>query len=418
MSSIEMKNSGVEWIGDIPIDWSIKRLKDMSFILNGGTPKSDFIFDEKNESTVYWATPTDFKDVEPSLNITKRTIHKDKINEAGNLLKENNLLISCRAPVGKVAYIKQKLSFNQGCKAVSLKNKYNTKYYFYNLIASRKYLEELAKGTTFQEISTTSFKNALYALPPLSQQTAIANYLDHHTTKIDKEISLLEQKVEKLDEYKKALIYESVTKGLDKNVPMKASGIEWIGMIPEHWEVKRVKNLFFTLKKSNISSSDADEEGKYNFYISGAKLKKSNDFNLTKESLLLPTGGSYMVHFPKSLPCAYSTDVLPIVAHKNMNLKFAYYLLSHNKEYFNENYFWGSGLKHLQRESLFNSKIIITSQSEQQQIADYLDEQCSKIDKKKELINKKTEFIKEYKQSLIYEAVTGKIKIEEEYGKI
>src|SRR5690606_34089136 len=81
-----------------------------------------------------------------------------------------------------------------------------------------------------------------YSIP---QQTAIANYLDHHTSKIDKEISLLEQKVEKLDEYKQALIYETVTKGLDKNVPMKDSRIEWIGMIPEHWEVKRMKDVCF-----------------------------------------------------------------------------------------------------------------------------------------------------------------------------
>ncbi len=201
-----MKDSGINWLGLIPQYWSIKRLKDIALILKGGTPKPDFIFDEKTDYTFYWATPTDFKDIDSSLNFTHRTIHKEKISEVGSLLKENNLLISCRAPAGKVAYVK-KISFNQGCKAVNLKNNYNSKYYFYSLIASRKYLEELAKGTTFQEISTISFKNALYAQPPLLQQTTIANFLEHHTSKLDKEISLLEQKVEKLDEYKQALIF-------------------------------------------------------------------------------------------------------------------------------------------------------------------------------------------------------------------
>ena len=206
-----MKNSGVKWINDIPNNWEIKRLKDFSKIFNGGTPKPEFIFSEKNSDTFYWATPTDFKDIEFNLSKTGRTIDKLKISEAGKLLKKDDLLISCRAPVGKVAYVKESLSFNQGCKAITIDNKNNAKYYFYCLIASKKYLQELANGTTFQEISTTAFKNALFPVPKIEQQKAIVSYLDTEIYKIDRKISILEQKFAKLEEYKQTIIYEAVT---------------------------------------------------------------------------------------------------------------------------------------------------------------------------------------------------------------
>lgn len=398
----------IEWLGLTPNDWNTIKLKHI-FIehYKKNTQKNKQIISLSYGKTKYRDLSNNFgllPESFESYNLIKPGYLVFRLTDLQN--DKTSLRIGLNNLFGAITSAYTVLKIN--------KKNHNINYYSY-LLKSFDFLKFIYNlgGGVRQGANFNDLKNIIICCPPLPQQTAIANYLDHHTSKIDKEISLLEQKVEKLDEYKQALIYETVTKGLDKNVPMKDSGIEWIGMIPEHWEVKRVKDLFSTLNKSLISSGDADEDGKYDFYISGAKLKKSNIFNLTKEALLLPTGGSYMVHYPKTLPCAYSTDVLPIIGNKKVNLKFAFYLLSHNKYYFNENYFWGSGLKHLQRNAFFNSEIIIASKNEQQQIAEYLDEQSSKIDNKKELINKKIELLKEYKQSLIYEAVTGKIEIGE-----
>ena len=246
-----------------------------------------------------------------------------------------------------------------------------------------------------------------------AQQTAIANYLDTETSKLDRKISILEQKYQKLEEYKQSVIFETVTKGLDSNVQMKDSEIEWIGNIPSHWEVKRVKEVFNYLNKSDIPSGDGDVDGIYDFYVSGSKLKKVNKLNLNKKALLLPTGGNYMVHFPKNIPCAYSTDVLPLIPNSLLNIKYGYYFLISNQKYFNQEYFSGMGIKHLQREEFFNSTIVIPSKDEQENFVNYLENICSKVDKKKEIIKKQIELLKEYKQTIIYEAVTGKIELGE-----
>ena len=268
---------------------------------------------------------------------------------------------------------------------------------------------------------------------PLSQQTTIANYLDHHTTKLDKEISLLEQKVEKLDEYKQALIYETVTKGLDKNVPMKDSGIEWIGMIPEHWEVKRVKD-FSQCYAGGTPETNKDEywESGTNYWAASGNLKNglinldilkkitdlatknSSTKKINPFTTLIAMTGATCGEVGYSDTTIYANQSVCAIKNKkrNSNYKYIfYYFLSARKDV--ESLKLGGAQAGINGDDVKHIKIVFPNILEQQQIIEYLDEQCSKIDKKKELINKKVELLKEYKQSLIYEAVTGKIEVGE-----
>ncbi len=423
MSDKNFKYSGIEWIGMIPDGWQIKRLKEIVKIINGGTPESDFIFEEKNDNNIYWATPADFFDIHDNFDKTKRTVLFAKRNQASKTLKKNSILLSSRAPVGKVAYLINDMIINQGCKGLNVKKLFHSKYYFYHLIISRKNLEDLSKGTTFNEISTNSLKHDYYVAPSLSTQTAIANYLDHQTSKIVNEISLLEKKVEMLTEYKQALIFETVTKGLDKNVKMKDSGIEWIGMIPEHWEVRRVSN-FFTSQKTITKQGCIDV---LSLTLSGVIEKDiENNKGLNPESY-----DTYQVFKKNDLVFKlidlenYQTSRVGRVW-KNGIMSSAYIRLSKknntNIDYFYYQFFdlykraifnmlGGNGVRSaINKGDLLKLSIVVPYKNEQKKIANYLDIECDKIDNKKELINKKIELLKEYKQSLIYESVTGKNK--------
>lgn len=363
-------------------------------------------------------SPTNIVDNNFTLDKKNTFISWEKYYESPEIFINNGdiLFVKTGSTVGKVAYIKNeskyKLTLNPQV-AVFKNIKINKKYFYFVLsskVVKEQVLNEVIDGI-IPNISQTKILN--FTIPQLSiiQQEKIANYLDTETSKIDRKVSILEQKFAKLEEYKQSVIFETVTKGLDNNVPMKDSGIDWIGKIPAHWEILRVKEVLNPLNKSDIQSGDSELDGIYDFYISGAKTKKINKTNLHQIALLLPTGGTYMVHFPKNVPCAYSTDVLPLVTKSLLNIKYGFYFLNANREYFNQSYFSGTGIKHLQREEFFNSLITIPSKNEQDEITCYLDLVCLKIDKKKEIIKKQIELLKEYKQTIIYEAVTGKKEI-------
>ncbi len=420
MSNIEMKSSNINWIGDIPNDWEVKRVSnffkspktitspgrvDVLSLTLGGVIEKDI---ESN------------KGLNPESYDTYQIFKKDDL--VFKLIDLENYQTS---RVGKVwkdgimssAYIR--LSKNKNT---------NINYFYYQFfdLYKRAIFNMLGGNGVRSAINRSDLLKLQIVVPPLSQQIAISNYLDHHTTKIDKEISLLEQKVEKLDEYKQALIYETVTKGLDKNVPMKDSGIEWIGDIPNHWEVKRVKEVAkwqtgFTpdTKKSEYYDGNdewitiGDMDGKYikesKNKINGSMFPKNwiTPANSLLFSFKLSIGQVAFNEkevFTNEAICSFSPK-------SNINLKYFYYaapifIVKNAKKNI-----YGADL--LNQELISNANVVIFSKNEQEEIAKYLDENCSVIDKKKELINKKIELLKEYKQSLIYEAVTGKFHIGE-----
>ncbi len=287
--------------------------------------------------------------------------------------------------------------------------------YLFQSKVAKDYFLEVCLGFTRVSLNKGDILNFKFNMPPLPQQAAIANYLDYHTTKIDKEISLLEQKVEKLDEYKKSLIYETVTKGLDKNVPMKDSGIKWIGMIPEYWEVKRLKNITYINKGKSFSEELEEENGSLP-YINGGMYPSgwTNSFNANKDTIAVSEGGASAGYSQFMKTKYWAGDHCYIVkTRSNCFIQYAFYVLKgYEKNIMGEKK--GSAMPNLQKTKFVNYAVPFNNNLvEQQQIAEYLDKQCSIIDKKKELINKKVELLKEYKQSLIYESVTGKIEIGE-----
>lgn len=360
----------------------------------------------------------DISSVSQDVGIIKKTSMdiSEAPSRAKKIVRNNDIIISnVRTYLKSIALVKnpeKNLVVSTGFSVFIPKKNCNPLFLNY-LLKNDSFHNEVikkSKGVSYPAINTSELLDINLNID-LENQDKIASFLDENCEKIKTEISLLEKKSKLLEEYKQSLIFETVTKGLDKNAKMKDSGVDWIGEIPEHWNVKKLKSIVKTLSKSNIPSGDS-EDGSFKFYVSGRKIKSIDKYNLSQKAILLPTGGTFMVHFNDDEKSAYSTDVLPIVSSKkNLDIKYLYYYLYSLEKYFHEKLFYGTGLKHLNRKGLLSEIIYLPHISEQKKITDFLNIETLKIENNINLINRKIELLKEYKQSLIHEAVTGQLEI-------
>ncbi|RSE32715.1 restriction endonuclease subunit S [Acinetobacter junii] len=239
----EYKDSGVEWLGEIPCHWDLKPIKYLFEIINGSTPKSGEEAFWDGEIT--WITPSDLSKLRSQvIGESIRTITKKGLNSCGtSLVPSDTIILSCRAPIGSLAVTSKEACTNQGCKSLVKKYDLSTKFFYYYLSISTKQLNNLGRGTTFLELSSDELGSYALGIPNAEEQTQIANFLDHETTKIDHLIEKQQQLIELLKEKRQAVISHAVTKGLNPNVPMKDSGVEWLGEVPEHWDIVKLSQI-------------------------------------------------------------------------------------------------------------------------------------------------------------------------------
>ena len=234
-----MKPSGIDWIGDIPASWKRSKVKFCFSLVNGSTPESSDY--DCWDGDIKWITPADMSDT-GTISHGERLITKYGYNSCGTtLLPIGSIVISSRAPIGKINITTAELCTNQGCK--SLIRTGDNRYFYYLFLAGQHELSLLGRGTTFLELSTYDLNGFGLVIPAEDEQKAIADFLDKECAQIDSIAADLGKQIELLQQYKRSLITETVTKGLDKSVPIKDSGVEWIGEIPEHWRLKRLKYI-------------------------------------------------------------------------------------------------------------------------------------------------------------------------------
>ncbi|WP_443976461.1 restriction endonuclease subunit S [Treponema succinifaciens] len=208
--SCKKKDSGIEWLGEIPEEWEVRALKTIFRIFSGTTPKSDII--EYWDGDVNWVTPADFKTEDVYVENGKRNISENGFSDCSlELIPINSLIFSKRAPIGKVCINRNEMCTNQGCLACVKKINLSIKFFYYLLSSLTEYFEVLGSGTTFKEISLTSFSDFKVLFPPISEQKSIAKFLDAKCAQIDSLISEKQSLIKDLAEYKKSLIFEAVT---------------------------------------------------------------------------------------------------------------------------------------------------------------------------------------------------------------
>ena len=257
-----------------------------------------------------------------------------------------------------------------------------------------------------ESINKDEFKKELLPFPPKQEQIQIAKFLDQQTEKIDRTIEIKEKLIEKLKELKQSIINEAVTKGLNKNVRYKDSGIEWIGEIPEHWEVRKLKYCLKIYNGQDCKEVVSDEG--YPIIGSGGQFAYASTFLYDGEVLLFGRKGT--VNKPQYFKGKFWTvdTMFYAVVNKDNFTKFLYYTsLSIPFDYYSTS----TALPSMTQFDLNNHKIPLPPREEQIQIAKFLDEKTAKIDKAIEFQRKEIEKLKEYKESLIDNVVTGKVKI-------
>ncbi len=430
------KDSGVEWIGAIPKGWKFVPLKDSFYFVAGGTPLSNVL--SNWDEGVAWVTPADFKTDKMYISKGARSLSKKGYQSCNaKMLPPGSIIFSKRAPIGSVAINTAELCTNQGCIGLLNKTKNaNNKYFYYILSIATQTFEALGAGVTFKEISIKNFGNVSLPLPPLPEQQRIADFLDTKCGILDRTIDAVSRQIEDLEKYKKALITKTVTKGIcKKGEPeraMKDSGVEWIGKVPEEWNVKPFKALAGMKGSSEYTARDIVDEGEGAILLSPSNIN-DNELNLSKRTYIsqkkydksttkIQRGDLLFTKTASVGKCViYDSDepAMPnpqLVVLKNIKClpKFLYYsMVSDVMQAPTKMYVYGSVIPTISQLNLGRIKIPVPSPEEQQQIADYLDEKCKNIDNRVQKRKQQLEWLKEYKKSLIFDYVTGKKRIEE-----
>jgi type I restriction enzyme S subunit len=237
------KESGVEWLGPIPSHWHPAPVKRLFEIVGGSTPASDDPTFWDGE--IPWATPADLGNG-PRLRL-ERTLRA--ITSAGlascstTMVPRGSIVLSTRAPIGSIAIASVPLCTNQGCKSLVPRGTSDARCFAYLLSIATAALNVRGRGATFLELSGEELGRFQLPSAPVDEQQAIADFLDRETAKIDALVAEQERLIELLKEKRQAVISHAVTKGLNPDVPMKDSGVEWIGQTPDHWNVAPLGHL-------------------------------------------------------------------------------------------------------------------------------------------------------------------------------
>ena len=241
ISYSKYKPSGVEWLGEVPEHWEVRRLGSIVQIINGATPES-------NTPTywgggIVWLTPEDLGRLTSRwIDNSARQITKDGYKTCGTTIAPTgSVAISTRAPIGYIGILNTPACVNQGCRLLVPTKAVHSSYLYYKLQVVRVDLASLGQGSTFTELSRSKLSGFSITLPPLPEQTAIVRYIDYFDRRIRRYIVAKQKLIKLLEEQRQVIIHRAVTRGLDPDVPLKHSGVEWLGEVPEHWETERLK---------------------------------------------------------------------------------------------------------------------------------------------------------------------------------
>lgn len=403
----EMIHSGIEWIGEIPKEWrvelignNIKEIKDKnedSSEDNALQFKMGSIISKKGGDSKY--NPESLtaytKVQEGDIVINGLNLSFDFISQRVGLVREKGVITS--------TYLTLRPSSLLYGDFVN---------YLFKAYDNCKAFHGMGRGLR-QILSFRELRNQKLIYPSLAEQQKIANYLDKVCGEVDEMIALQEQMIEELKAYKQSVITEAVTKGLNSDVPMKESGIDWIGEVPDHWEVKKIGYVFYNLDylREPISAELRERnDPQYDYYGASGVIDKIDHYNVEDKVLLIGEDGANLVM--RNLPLIYKAEGKFWVnnhAHILKPIKDDYNYMAHTLEAADyRNYITGFAQPKLSQENLKAVKLPVPPLSEQQSIASYLDTKCAEIDALIAIKQAKIDELKEYKKSIIYEYVTGK----------
>lgn len=420
---IEMKNSGIDWIGEIPAHWKVKRLKAIFTECKelSTTGKEDLL------------SVSEYYGVARRLDVMADDEYDTRADslEGYKICKKNDLVINIM-----LAW-KRGLGFSDFDGIVSpayavYRGSGIIPHYYHYLLRSDRYIAEFKRNSKgIIDSRLRLYSDRFFAIktivPPIAEQRAIADYLDEKTAEIDEQISLLEQKQNAYTKLKQSLISQVVTRGLNPNAPLKNSGIEWIGKIPAHWEIRRLKDVSSFVNGYAFDSNDFETDdgikvirigdiGQSVDFENCARAKtdsallsgyKINDGDILLAMSGATTGKTCIVYNPQE---AFINQRVGIIRSKMSKMIFYLLQTPYFLEFVNL-YNTGSAQPNISSKDVGEFPIIVVPAEERQMLTDYLDKKTAEIDEQISNIDKKINSYKRLKQSLIDEVVIGKRKI-------
>lgn len=424
------KDSGIQWVGEIPSHWDSNKLKFFADISTGTTP-STANEEYWNEATENWYTPADFNEGDIHLNGSSRKVSAMAFEKSACKVFKKNvvLVVGIGATLGKIGFSRVECSANQQINAIEFYDNVYPLFGAYYLSSLKEVMKSLASAATLAIMNQSVTGSIPFVCPTLAEQKNIATYLDHKVGQIDATIAEKEQMLEDLKAYRSSIISEAVTKGLDKNVEMKESGVKWIGMIPKHWNINKLK-FFADISTGTTPSTDNEEywkeptenwytpsdfcEEKVHLETSSRKVSttafQESACRVFKKDVVLVVGiGATLGKIGiSSVECSANQQINAIEFYDNVYPLFGVYYLSSLKEVMKS--LASAATLAIMNQSVTGSiPFVCPTLDEQKEIADYLEKKTKSIGSLLNQIEVQIDELKSYKSALITEAVTGKI---------
>jgi type I restriction enzyme, S subunit len=399
------KDSGFEWMGLIPSNWKLTKNR-------YGFQKHKNGKNESDETSVLSLT---IKGVKVKTNLS---FGKSTESYIGHQLVEEGDIVFTPRDFDQTPILSDVSKYNGCISNLYIVDKtkdgvlnHFVNYYWYGLKYSVDYFKNFSHGIRYS-FNRFQFDEIPLIVPPLSEQQQIVSFLDTKTSLIDSLIEKTQRKIELLKEKRTSLINEVVTKGLNPNVEMKDSGVEWIGEIPSHWERVKLKYVC-SVTTGGKDTQDKVEDGLYPFYVRSPKIERINSYSFEGESVLTVGDGvgvGKVFHYVDG-KFEFHQRVYKFSDFKRLTGKFFYWFIKHHFIFVTEDQNSKSTVDSLRRPLINEFPFVNPPLSEQQQIVEYLDEQTQLIDKTISIEERRIELLKEYRQSLVSEVVTGKRKV-------
>lgn len=401
------KNSGIAWAEQIPSDWKVIRGKSLLKLMNRPVRETDEVV-------------TCFRDGEVILRSERRTegfTMSDKEIGYQGINKGDIVIHGMDGFAGSMGVSKSTGKGSPVLIVCNPKDDDDSRYIIYYLRALAMNNVFLALATGIRERSCDLRWNKISELPFIrpkaDEQKRIADFIDTKIEKIDGLIALQEKMIAQLTAYKQSVITEAVTKGLNPEAELVPSGIDWIGDAPKKWNTQRLKYLC-TIQTGNQDTQDSDPIGIYPFYVRSPIVERSNKYSFEGEGILMAGDGAGAGRVFHHVYGKYAVHqrVYRLANIKGINSDFLFYFLC---SLFCKEMDRGSAqstVPSVRLPMLQNFCVCIPSEKEQNEIVKYLNSKCNEIDSLIEIKQQKINFLKDYKKSVIFEAVTGKISIE------
>ncbi|AKU70294.1 restriction endonuclease subunit S [Prevotella fusca] len=445
----EYKDSGVAWIGEVPKHWEVRKIKQCCNKEQYSIKTGPFGSQLKGEELMSQGDVSVYSQqnvINNDFNKIRYFVSNKKAKSLSSFYtRANDVLITSRGTIGKAAILQPlypKGILHPCLIAIRLDQEICLPewltMYINETDCFKTDISVSSNATTIDVIYTGTLKDIYIPIPTISEQTAIATYLDTHCAKIDNLISIQQKRIALLQELKQSVITHAVTKGLNPNVEMKQSGVEWIGDVPKHWEVMPLKKYCKMNKGLTFTKTDIVDEGESVISYGQIHSKLNNGVSLDCKLIrhvpigIVKNGEKSKAHkgdfifadtsedyegcgnfvYNDTNQAIYGGYHTIILQTETLNAKYIGYLFKTDCwRYQIRSRVYGVKVYSITQSILSICSIILPPQDEQKQIASYLDHKCATIDTSISNAQHQIDLLQEYKQSLITEVVTGKSKV-------